>query len=259
VQVVVNQEAIVDDELPIEGVQDEAARDGIFGNEEHVEPQPSAAQRVEELGEPANAAARLHQPRPRDPNREVGAKKAKSITRRNQQRAYNEWLREQGDAQRAEWARDEEKRKKELMVERERRADIDAKVREKDRQEREARKIKEEAERQAELEATKTATRLIDDALALKNFIGVAEVAGVVKRDSEWVQQFVKKEGIVGTKARDGEKQTIMVTKSGWLVRVNTKTMENVYHQAVVTCDHGEGKVMWNEMGRLVQGVILKG
>ena len=46
---------------------------------EHVEAE------VPEAGPAAGpAAANPHQPRPRDPNREVGAKKAKAIARRNQ-------------------------------------------------------------------------------------------------------------------------------------------------------------------------------
>jgi hypothetical protein len=54
-------------------------------------------------------------------HRNLGAKKAKSLARKDQRRAYNEFMRSQGDAQRAEDAKDAAEREATLAAERERR------------------------------------------------------------------------------------------------------------------------------------------
>jgi chemotaxis protein histidine kinase CheA len=189
----------------------------------------------------------------------VGAKKAKSIARRNQQRAYNEFVREQGEAQRAEWAQEEEKRKEEFKAERERRAAVDTKVKEKERQEREARKAREEAARLGEQEAASSAIQLVEERLAQKGIISIREVAGTVERDIEWVQQLVRREGMLGIRIEDDVKQVVMLTKSGWLARICSRAMGHAYQEAVASCSRSEGRIIWDEFGRLVQSASLNG
>jgi hypothetical protein len=231
-----------------------------FAEEPHfddagVEQQPQLDQDPAEGA--AAQAANPHQPRPRDPNREVGAKKAKAIARRNQQRAYNEWLREQGDAQRAEWARDEKEHNDQIAAEQSRRAAVEAKLREKERQAREARKLKEENERQTELEATRSASRMIEERLATQNFIGLKEMVKAVKRDEEWGRQLVRREGLLGTKVKDGQKYNVMLTKSGWIVRITSDVMDEVYAQASTACGKGDGRITWHGLGQLVQATVV--
>ncbi|KIV99707.1 uncharacterized protein PV09_08638 [Verruconis gallopava] len=198
-----------------------------------------------------------HQPRARNTNREVGSKKAKSIARRNQQRAYNEWLREQGDAQRAEWARDEHERQAELAAEKQRRAAIDARLREKEKSEREARRAKEEVERQAELEATQKALCLIEQALEEKKCSNVNDVAKSVKRSEEWVRQLARREGLLGVKLINDEKTVVMLTSSGWIMRVDKTRMDKVYAQAAAACSRGDGRITWSELGRMLQRQVV--
>jgi vacuolar-type H+-ATPase subunit I/STV1 len=245
-----------------EPLADDVARnidDTVAGEDDavlvNIEQQPAGIEGAAEVHEagPANP----HQPRPRNENREVGAKKAKAIARRNQQRAYNEFMREQGDAQRAEWARDEAERQKQVAADQERRRAVDDQVREKERKEREARKAHAEAERQAELEAIKTAARMIEERLAENNFISIAEVKKAVKRDDAWIQELAKREGILGSKSKDGQKSVVLLTKSGWLVRVSAAMMNNVYTEAEAACARGDGKVTWHAIGRLVQNMVV--
>lgn len=243
----------------VEQHQDETGH--INPNDDIGEPHEAVEQvgEQQEEGEAADAGINRHQPRPRDPNREVGAKKAKSIARRNQQRAYNEFLREQGDAQRAEWARDEKARDDEAQVERARSAAIDAKVREKERQEREARKTKEEMERQAELDAVKSAIHMIEERLEKKQIVSAREVAQAVKKDEEWVQRLARREGLLGTKIANEEKEVVMLTKSGWFVRISSRSMESVYQQTAASCGYREGKASWSDIERTLQNTIVKG
>lgn len=228
--------------------------DAFLADFEQQQAQVDGVVEADDAG-PANP----HQPRPRNENREVGAKKARAIARRNQQRAYNEFMREQGDAQRAEWARDEAERQKQIAVDQERRRAIDDQVREKERKEREARKAHAEAERQAELDAVKVAAKMIEEGLADRNLISVAEVKKAVKRDDAWVQELARREGILGTKSKDGEKSVVMLTRSGWIVCVSAAMMGSVYSQAETACERGEGKVTWHEMGRFTQTMVVSG
>jgi hypothetical protein len=168
-------------------------------------------------------------------------------------------MREQGEAQRAEWARDEQQRQQELAAERNRRDAIEAKVREKEKLERETRKAHAELDRHQELEAMKRATQLIDERLAQKGFIEIREVANVVKRDPEWVQQLVHRAGMLGKKSSGGDQRTVMLTRSSWLVCITATIMDQAYQQTAISCGRREGKITWNEMGRLVQDAATKG
>jgi hypothetical protein len=192
--------------------------------------------------------------RRRDPNREVGAKKAKSLARRNQQRAYNEFLREQGEAERAEWARDAAKREEELRVEKERRMVVEAQIQERERRARVEKKEREERERREELEAVRNAVNSIADALEESNAVQIGEIAKLAKRDTSWAEQLVKKEGVLGTKSVDGKKQVIMLTRQGWIVKVDQDAMREAYQRAATW--KGDGKVSWEQFGRIVQETL---
>jgi hypothetical protein len=194
--------------------------------------------------------------RRRDPNREVGAKKARSLARRNQQRAYNEFLREQGEAERAEWARDAEKREEELRAEKERRMVVEAQIQERERKARVEKKEREERERKEELEAVRKAVNSITDALGESNAIRVDEVAKLAKRDTSWVEQLAKKEGVLGMKTVEGRKQVIMLTGQGWIVKIDQDAMREAYHRAALWKGKDDGKISWEQFGRIVQETL---
>lgn len=219
-------------------------------------PDDGVAQENAEAAAPAPAPA--HQPRARGSNREVGAKKAKAIARKEQQRAYNEFLREQGDVQRAEWARDEEVRNEKLMVEKARRAAVEARYREKEREERDSKRQKEEAERREEIQAVKAAAEAIRERLGGKGYIDIGEVGKMVGRSEEWVKVFVKKEGILGVKGVERQREVTMLTKSGWIVHVGADVMDKAYTTASKSCTQ-QGTVTWEQTGRFVQNALVKG
>jgi hypothetical protein len=194
--------------------------------------------------------------RRRDPNREVGAKKARSLARRNQQRAYNEFLREQGEAERAEWARDAEKRDEELRAEKGRRMVVEAQIQERERKARVEKKERDERERKEELDAVRSAANLISDALKESGAIRIQEVAKSAKRDGPWVEQLAKKEGVLGMKTVKGKKQVTMLTGHGWIVRVDQDAMTEAYQRAAKWKGKDDGKISWEQLGRIVQETL---
>jgi hypothetical protein len=232
------------EEFPAPGIEIPAGVDFQFPeqdqNQEEVEAGPAN-------GQPA---------RRRDPNREVGAKKAKSLARRNQQRAYNEFMREQGEAERAEWARDAAKREEELKAEKERRIAVETQILERERKARMQRKEKEERERREELEAARKAVDFITEALEESSAVRIEAVANYSKKSESWAGQLVKKEGVLGTKLVEGRTQITMLTGQGWVVRVDEAAMKEAYQRAANWTGKDDGKVSWEQFGRILQETL---
>jgi predicted HTH domain antitoxin len=194
--------------------------------------------------------------RRRDPNREVGAKKARSLARRDQQRAYNEFMREQGEAQRAEWARDAEEREKEMLLEKQRRTAAEAKIIERERKAREEKKEREERERRDEAQAVNKAVASLVDALEEDSAVSVGEVAKLAGRSREWAEQLIRREGVLGTREMDGRIIVTMLTKPGWVVRIDKDAMMEAYKKAGTWNGKGQGKVTYQQLGRTLQETL---
>ncbi|QDS77611.1 hypothetical protein FKW77_002308 [Venturia effusa] len=202
--------------------------------------------------------ANLHQPPRRAANhsREVGAKKAKSLARRNQQRAYNEFLREQGEAERAEWARDAKEREEKLEEERVKRVAREQKIKDKERKERESRKTREEEERRQELDAVKEVGKTVREGLEVDGFVRIEDLARKVLRDNAWVERVIKSEGVLGVGSVNGKKVVTMLTARGFVVRVDEDMMKSAYGRAAVKAAKGDGKITWNALGSMIQKTI---
>ncbi|KAF2218148.1 hypothetical protein BDZ85DRAFT_313835 [Elsinoe ampelina] len=189
-------------------------------------PAPPPADPAPADGAPGPAHA--HAPGP-DPssirNRQVGAKKAKSLARRDQRRAYNEFQRSQGEAQRAREAEGAAEREAALAEERARRAAVEAELREAEKREREERKERERREEAKERRAREVAVGIVRDAVRERGWVDLGEVAGRVGRGREWLEGLVRVEGMLGE--REGE--VTMVTGEGWLVRVTEGDMREVW------------------------------
>lgn len=209
--------------------------------------------RQDEAG-PANP----HQPPPRiaNHNREVGAKKAKSLARRNQQRAYNEFMREQGEAERAEWASTAKEREEKLEEERKKRADREQKIKDKERKEREGRKMREEEERREELDAVRDAGKIVREGLEVDGFVRIEDLAARVQRDNAWAERLVRREGVLRIRFVDGKKEVTMLTARGFVVRVDEDMMKMVYERAAIKGANGNGKIGWDDLGSVIQKVV---
>ncbi|TID18005.1 hypothetical protein E6O75_ATG10650 [Venturia nashicola] len=203
---------------------------------------------------PANP--RQHPRRTTNHNREVGAKKAKSLARRNQQRAYNEFLREQGEAERAEWARDAKEREEKLEEERAKRVAREQKIKDKERKERESRKMREEEERREELDAVRAAGEIVREGLETDGFLRCEDLARRVQRDNAWVERLIRREGVLGVRFVDGKREVTMLTARGFVVRVNEDMMKIAYERATFKAARGDGKIDWDGIGSVIQKVV---
>jgi len=111
---------------------------------------------------PGPAAQQQQQPRrQRDPNRVVGAKKAKSLARRDQRRSYNEFMRQQGNLQRARERRLEEVEREEQRGVREERERVEREIEERKERERRERREREEGERRREVEDVRRVVEIV--------------------------------------------------------------------------------------------------
>jgi len=126
-------------------------------------------------------------PNPSRNNRVVGTKKAKAIRRRNEERQYNEWVREQAQVRRLQDEEGREEREAALAIERERRAAAEEVIRQKEREEREA--LKREREREAEEEAARRerVVAYVRDRMAERGCVNLVEAAYTEGKDRTWV------------------------------------------------------------------------
>lgn len=172
--------------------------------------------------------------------RNVGAKKAKSLARKDQRRAYNEFMRSQGDAQRARDAEGAAEREAALEAEKKRRALLEAELVAKKAKEREQKREAEQAEREAEYQRRETAVAIIKSDLLATNMSDLHKVARQVGGDvdEEWVEKVIHASGIIGRK----DDVLTMITTTGWAARINESDARAFYQQianADVSDEHG--------------------
>ncbi|KAK5116428.1 hypothetical protein LTR62_007975 [Meristemomyces frigidus] len=183
--------------------------------------------------------------------RNVGAKKAKALARRDQKRAYHEFQRAQGDAQRAKDAEGAAEREAILAREQERRREATAAVEAKKTKERELQREQESRAREAEIERRESAVRIVREELEGK---GMSDLDRVARRvgsdvDCEWVERIVKAAGLIGRKADI----MTMVTSTGWAVRVSAEDMQRLYESALQETGKGDGVIRYEAMGGLLE------
>ena len=192
------------------------------------------------------------------PARNVGAKKAKALAKKDQRRAYHEFQRSQGEAQRARDAEGAAERDAELAAERERRRAAEAKVKEREAREREVKRESERKARADEMRRREMVVRIVREEVEGN---GVCELMKVARQagndvDEEWVEKIVHASGILG---RKGD-ATTMTTSLGWVVRVTESDMAEVYRRAVKdgVADGDSGAVSYDTLGRMLQEVIVQ-
>jgi len=178
-----------------------------------------------------NIDPNVARPPRRDPNRIVGAKKAKSLARRDRVRAYNEFLREQGDAQRAKDAEGAKEREEVAARERDRRRAVEERIQAEKVRERAERKEREVQMREEEEAKRREVIRLVGKTLERGTPMNLHTVAKMVERESIWVESVIKREGLLGMSNIDGQKVLIMITKNGYLAQVDEALMQTTYRE----------------------------
>lgn len=208
-------------------------------------------------GEPGPVNPRPQAPAASNNTRTVGAKKAKSLARRDQRRAYHEFMRSQGEAQRARDAEGAAEREAQLAQERARRAAKEAEVEAKRAKEREAKRLKEEKARDEEIQRRERAVRIVREDLASRRVADLEDVASRVggNVNREWVEGLVRASGLLN---ESHGQQLTFITANGWVARVEREDMEVLYSEALGATDETEGTVSFSDLGGRLGGVLQR-
>ena len=197
-----------------------------------------------------------NQPRPTPQNRTIGAKKAKSLARKDQRRAYHEFVRQRSEAQRLADAEGAKEREEAMREEKQRRAAAEMEIEERARREREARREEERREAEAERLRRERVVDAVREGLELRGLVDLKEVGRNEGRDVQWVERLARASGLVGGKEVKGGICT-MITGTGWAVKVDEAVMRKVYARAVeIGLGKGDGRVSWEELGGLLDEVV---
>lgn len=193
-------------------------------------------------------------PRPTAANRTVGAKKAKSLARKDQRRAYHEFHRQEAELRRLRDAEGAEERDAVLQAERERRAKIEAEIAEKEREERNKRKEEEKREAAAEVERRDRVIQKVKGEVQSKGFVDLLEEARKEGKDKTWALKLIKASGLISQLSTEGAKA--MITGDCWLVKIDAEIMRHAYAEVEKYGGRNGGRVGVDDLGGHVERAV---
>ncbi|CAE7031516.1 hypothetical protein P3342_006637 [Pyrenophora teres f. teres] len=248
------------EELPLDErlvLQDDGEDDPHPGRPPRA-PTPPPHEDHQEHDDPADAFApgpANPPPNPSRNNRIVGTKKAKAIRRRNEERQYNEWIREQAQVRRLQDEEGREEREAALAVERERRAAAEEVIRQKEREEREA--LKKEREKEAGEEAARRERMVayVRDRMAEKGCVDLVEAAYTEGKDRTWAERLIRASGLLQQLQQEGSH--VMFTGRDWLVRIDQEVMSRAYAEAERFGQDNGGQVGFEDFGGMLEKAML--
>jgi hypothetical protein len=225
-----------------------------------AEPPLPQAHEPEQLADWENDAgpANPDRPRPTPQNRAVGSKKAKSLARKDQRRAYHEFHRQEAELRRLQENEGREEREAALLAEKTRRTDVEREIQERERLEREEKKAAERHEAEEErLRRERVVARVRKD-LRNAGACDLEDVAWEEGKDRLWAERLVRASGILsqGWKSADGQTTHTMITGVGWVVRVDAELVRDAYAEAVEFGDANGGKVSFAELGTILEKAV---
>ncbi|OAL04825.1 hypothetical protein IQ06DRAFT_101497 [Phaeosphaeriaceae sp. SRC1lsM3a] len=201
---------------------------------------------------PANPNANV--PRNTPANRTVGAKKAKSLARKDQRRAYHEFHRQEAELRRLREQEGAEEREAELAAERERRAKIEADIAAKEREERQRRKEEERREAEEESERRERVVSRVRREVNQRGCVDLLEEGRKEGKDRTWVVRLIKASGLLAQLSAEGSR--VMITGDAWLVRVNEEIMAQAYRDAEAFGANNGGRVGFEDLGGFMERAV---
>lgn len=207
------------------------------------------ANEVENDAGPAN-----DRPRPTPANRVVGTKKAKSLARKDQRRAYHEFHRQEAELRRQREAEGKEEREAALAAEKARRAEVEREIQERERAEREKKK---EVERKEEEEERLRRERVVADvreAILERGAVDLVDIAQREGKDRMWVGRLVRASGLLSQ--HPGTGKHILFTESGWVVQIDPIFMQKVYAAAASFGDANGGRCSLQQFGSILEDAV---
>ncbi|KAF2247014.1 hypothetical protein BU26DRAFT_606059 [Trematosphaeria pertusa] len=199
---------------------------------------------------PANA----DRPRPTPANRVVGAKKAKSLARKDQRRAYHEFHRQEAELRRLREAEGREEREAALQAEKARRAEVEREIAEREKSERERKKEEERREQEEERERRDRVVQRVRREVGGKGAVDLVDLAWEEGKDKVWIEKLIRASGMLSQVEKAGSHT--MITGDGWLVRIDAVLMQKAYADAVAFGDSNEGKVSFSELGGILEKAV---
>jgi hypothetical protein len=193
-------------------------------------------------------------PRPTPANRTIGAKKAKSLARKDQRRAYHEFHRQEAELRRQREAEGKEEREAALAAEKARRAEAEKVIQEKERAERERKKEEERRELEEERQKRERAISEVRRALENNGAVNLVELAWEEDKDSVWIERLVRASGLLSQFSKHGS--YAMITETGWAIRVDAQIMSEVYAAAVSYGNGNQGKLNFEEFGGILEKAV---
>jgi hypothetical protein len=194
--------------------------------------------------------------------RAVGAKKAKSLAKKDQRRAYHEFLRSQGDAQRAQDASTAAERDAALQKEQSKRAAAEAAIESRKAREREVRREAELREREYEARRRAEPVAMVRRELAERGMCSLWAVVEVLEKegfdlDVEFVEKLLKLAGVLGKDGFADDGSLTVLTSKVWVVRVTTQDMKAAYQ---ITAERygseGSGKISPHSFADALESAI---
>lgn len=222
-------------------------------------PTPPFQQNIQQPPAPHDPAEGPANPNPNGPrntpaNRTVGAKKAKSLARKDQRRAYHEFHRQEAELRRLREQEGAEEREAELAAEKERRARIEADIAAKEREERVRRKEEERRELEEEQERRERVIERVRREVRQRGYVDLLEEGRKEGKDRLWVTRLMKASGLLSQLTMTGSK--VMITGDGWLVKVDQEIMAQAYKDAeAFGAKHG-GKVGFEDLGGFMERAV---
>ncbi|KAL1598793.1 hypothetical protein SLS60_007935 [Paraconiothyrium brasiliense] len=202
-------------------------------------------------GDPGPANDR---PQPTRANRVIGAKKAKSLARRDQRRAYHEFHRSQAEQRRLAEEAGREEREAALAEEKARRAEVESLLAEEKRERQAWEREQKRKEADDEHQRRERVVKKVKEEIARKGAVDLVEAAIEEGKDNLWLERLVRASGML-SQMENGEGK-VMITGEGWLVKIDAKIMQMAYEEAASFGDSRDGKVSFANFGGILEKAV---
>ncbi|KAF2873956.1 hypothetical protein BDV95DRAFT_592116 [Massariosphaeria phaeospora] len=193
-------------------------------------------------------------PRPTPANRIVGTKKAKSLARKDQRRAYHEFHRQEAELRRLREEEGKDEREAALLAEKLRRADVEREIAESEREVRGRKKEEERREFEKEQARRERVVQQTREGLQLNGAVDLEELAFMEGKDRLWIERLIRASGLLSQTSNDGSHT--MITDGCWLVRIDAELMQEAYAEAVSYGDAHGGKVSYENFGSILEKAV---
>ena len=258
-----NQESIANDgqdALPREEIETDSDLDDS-DDETDLEAHPDRPEQQfpEAHNHPQNENPQQQQP-DLPSSRVVSTKKARSLARRSQRRAYNEFLRSQGEAARAAAATEAARDEASAALERARRSAADAAAELRLSEERQARKELALAKAAKDESRTQMVVTIVKKRLLDFGLVDIEKdvLEYVDELNVEKVEKIVRAAGIERTNLENNQMVSTMILKSKYIVNLDEDLMREVYEIAATRTDQDLGKVTWAQLGGIVESLVMR-